>query len=200
MKAVAVTQFGGPEALQVISLPRHEAWPGHLRIRVTAAAVNPADAFLRSSGTARRLRDTSPPHVPGMDAAGVLDQIGEGTSTDLRPGDQVMAIVIPHGPHGAYAQWVVAPSGSAARTPATDIQASTLPMNGLTARLALDVLGLRPARAVVVTGAAGAVGGYAMQLAKAEGLQVIADASPTDEQMVRCLEAGGTRGRLVLQF
>jgi NADPH2:quinone reductase len=129
--------------------------------------------------------------VAGMDAAGVLDQIGADTTTGLRVGDHVMAIVIPSGSHGAYAQWAVVPAESAARTPAgvSDGEASTLPMNGLTARRALDVLDLRRGQVVAVIGAAGAVGGYAVQLAKADGLQVIADAFPADEQLVHSLGA-----------
>lgn len=186
MRAVAVTAFGGPEVLQVISLPAPEAAPGQIRIRVTAAAVNPADAFLRNGGAAPRLRGIPPPYVPGWEAAGVVDQVGEGTRTDLRPGDHAMAIVIPRGTHGAYAEQVAVPAGSAARAPAgaSDAEAATLPMTGLTARLALDLLGLRPGQTVAVTGAAGTVGGYAVQLAKAGGLHVIADASPADRHLV----------------
>jgi NADPH:quinone reductase-like Zn-dependent oxidoreductase len=73
MKAVALTEFGGPDVLHVISLPAPQAGPGQIRIRVTAAAVNPADAFLRSGGAAPRLRGTPPPCVPGWDAVGVVD-------------------------------------------------------------------------------------------------------------------------------
>jgi NADPH:quinone reductase len=191
MKAVAVTEFGGPEALRVIRLPAPEAGPGQIRIRVTAAAVNPADVFLRSGGAAPRLRDIPPPYVPGWEAAGVVDQVGEGARTSLRPGDHAMAIVIPRGTHGAYAEQVAVPAESAARVPAgaSDAEAATLPMTGLTARLALDLLGLRPGQTVAVTGAAGAVGGYAVQLAKADGLHVIADASPADRHLVQALGA-----------
>lgn len=191
MKAVAVTEFGGPGALQVISLPAPEAGPGQIRIRVTAAAVNPADVFLRSGGAAPRLRDIPPPYVPGWEAAGVVDQVGEGALTGLRPGERAMAIVIPRGTHGAYAEQVAVPAQSAARTPAaaSDTEAAALPMTGLTARLALDILALRPGQTVAVTGAAGTVGGYAVQLAKASGLHVIADASPADRHLVQALGA-----------
>ncbi len=83
------------------------------------------------------------------------------------------------------------PAESVARVPAgaTDAQAATLPMNGLTTRLALDVLALAPGQVLAVTGAAGAVGGYAIQLAKADGLRVIADAAEADEKLVRELGA-----------
>jgi NADPH:quinone reductase-like Zn-dependent oxidoreductase len=124
-----------------------------------------------------------------MDAAGVLDEIGDGVDTDLAVGDEVMAIVVPRGSHGAYSEYIVVPSESVVRTPAgaSLVEASTLPMNGLTARRALDLLALQPGQSIGVTGAAGAFGGYVVQLAKAEGLRVIADASPADAVLVRGL-------------
>jgi len=191
MRAVGVTDFGGPDALHVVELPDPVAGPGELRIRVHAAAVNPTDTGLRMGMRAERVRDIPPPYIPGMDAAGVLDQIGEGVSTDLAVGDHVMAIVLPHGPHGAYSELIVVPAESVARTPAgaSDAEASTLPMNGLTTRQALDRLGLLPGQTLAVTGAAGAVGGYAVQLGKAEGLRVIADASDADQPLVKDLGA-----------
>jgi NADPH2:quinone reductase len=191
MRAVGVTEFGGPQALRIVELPDPVAGPGQLRIRVHAAAVNPTDTGVRSGARPGLYKDVPPPYVPGMDAAGVLEQIGEGARTDLHAGDHVMAIVVPAGSHGAYAERIVVPAESVARVPAgaTDVEAATLPMNGLTVRLALDVLGLRPGQALAITGAAGAVGGYAVQLAKAEGLHVIADASAADEKLVRDLGA-----------
>ena len=191
MKAVGITEWGGPEVLHLVDLPDPVAGPGEVRIRVHAATVNPTDTVLRSGGRAQLVKDIPPPYVPGMDAAGVVEQIGDGTSTDLRVGEHVMAIVVPYGSHGAYAERIVVPAESVARVPdgATDVAAATLPMNGLTVRQALDVLALEPGRTLAVTGAAGAVGGYAVQLAVAEGLRVIADASPADEQLVSQLGA-----------
>jgi NADPH:quinone reductase len=191
MRAIGVMEFGGPEVLQVVDLPDPTAGPGQLRIRVHAAAVNPTDTALRDGARADRLKDVPPPHVPGMDVAGVLEQIGPGVSTDLAIGDRVMAIVVPLGSHGAYAERVVVPAESVVRVPAgaTDAEAATLPMNGLTVRQALDLLGLERGQTLAVTGAAGAVGGYAVQLAKAEGLRVVADASPADEGLVTELGA-----------
>lgn len=190
MRAVGVTEFGGPDALHVLELPDPEAGPGELRIRVHAAAVNPTDTVIRSGGRPG-LTDVPGPYVPGMDAAGVLDQIGEGVPTALRVGDHVMAIVAPRGSHGAYSERVVVPAESVARVPAgaTDVQACTLPMNGLTVRQALDLLALAPGQTLAVTGAAGAVGGYAIQLGRADGLRVIADASAADERLVAGLGA-----------
>ncbi|HEY3943562.1 MAG TPA: NADP-dependent oxidoreductase [Acidimicrobiales bacterium] len=186
-----MTDFGSPEALRVVELPDPEAGAGEVRIRVHAAAVNPTDTGLRSGGRAALLKDVPPPYVPGMDAAGVVEQIGEGVSSDLRVGDHVMAVVVPHASHGAYAERVVVPAESVARVPAgaSDVEASTLPMNGLTTRLALDLLGLEAGQILGVTGAAGAVGGYAVQLGKADGLVVVADASEPDEQLVKDLGA-----------
>jgi NADPH:quinone reductase-like Zn-dependent oxidoreductase len=191
MKAVGVVSFGGPDALETVDLPDPEAGPGEVRIRVHAATVNPTDTGLRAGARAAQLKDIPPPYVPGMDAAGVLDQIGEGVSSPLQPGDHVMAIVVPNGSHGAYSELLVVPAESVTRVPAgsSDAEASTLPMNGLTARMALDELDLRPGQTLAVTGAAGAVGGYAIQLAKSEGLRVVADAAPADEQLVRDLGA-----------
>jgi NADPH:quinone reductase len=191
MRAVGVTEFGGPEALHVVELPDPEAGPGELRIRVHAAAVNPTDTALRAGVRADQLKDVPPPYVPGMDAAGVLDQVGPDVTTDLHVGDHVMAIVLPRGSHGAYSELLVVPAESVARVPAgaTDAEAATLPMNGLTTRQAFDLLGLEPGQTLAVTGAAGAVGGYAVQMGRAAGLRVIADASEADEQLVKNLGA-----------
>jgi NADPH2:quinone reductase len=191
MRAVGIMEFGGPEVLRMVELPDPEAGPGELRLRVHAATVNPTDTVLRSGGRADRLKDVPPPHVPGMDAAGVLEQIGEGVDTDLRVGDRVMAIVVPLGQHGAYAEQVVVPAASVVRSPSTasDVLAATIPMNGLTVRQALDELALEPGQTLAVTGAAGAVGGYAVELGKAAGLQIVADAAPHDEELVRALGA-----------
>jgi NADPH:quinone reductase-like Zn-dependent oxidoreductase len=191
MRAVGVTEFGPPEVLRLVELPDPEPGGGEVRIRVHAAAVNPTDTVLRSGGRAERLKDVPSPHVPGMDAAGVLDAIGDGTATDLRIGERVIAVVVPLGTRGAYADRVVVPSESVVRAPATasDAEAATLLMNGLTARLALSQLALEPGQTLAVTGAVGAVGGYAIQLGRAEGLHVVADAAPADEQVVRALGA-----------
>ena len=191
MHAVGVTEFGGPEALHVVELSEPHAGPGEVRIRVRGAAVNPTDTFVRNGARANQQATVPPPYVPGMDAAGVLDEIGEGVTTDLIIGDHVMAIVLPAGSRGAYAELIVVPAESVARVPTgvSDAEASTLPMNGLTARQALDLLGLEPGQTLAVTGAAGAVGGYVVQLAKSEGIRVVADASLEDEQLVAQLGA-----------
>ncbi|MDX3098334.1 NADP-dependent oxidoreductase [Streptomyces sp. ME19-03-3] len=199
MKAVGVFRYGGPEVLEVVELPVPDVGPGQIRMRVHAAAVSPADVLLRMGYTDAMLAGRlTPPYRPGMDAAGVVDAIGPGTVTDLRVGDRVMAMVVPIDPSGgAYAAYVVLDARQVVRAPAgtTHVEAATLPMNGLTARRALDVLGLAPGQWLAVTGAAGAVGGYAVQLAKADGLNVVADAAPADEELVRSLGADHVVGR-----
>jgi NADPH2:quinone reductase len=193
MRAIGVRVFGGPEALEVLELPDPHAGAGEVRIEVHAAAVNPTDTVLRAGLRGRRgdVELPPPPYVPGMDAAGVLDEIGEGVESDLVLGEHVMAVVLPRGTRGAYAEKVVVPAESVVRVPqgASDVEAATLPMNGLTARRALDLLGLRPGEVLGVTGAAGAVGGYVIQLAKSEGLRVVADASASDDVLVASLGA-----------
>jgi NADPH:quinone reductase-like Zn-dependent oxidoreductase len=175
----------------MVDLPDPEPGPGQVRIRVHAATVNPTDTGLRAGRRAAQLKDTPPPYVPGMDAAGSLDQIGPDTMTDLQVGDRVMAIVVPSGSHGAYSELIVVPAESMTRVPAgaTYAEAATLPMNGLTTRLALDLLGLNPGQTLAITGAAGAVGGYGVQLGKVAGLRIIADAAPEDERLVKELGA-----------
>ena len=191
MRAVGVIEFGAPEVLQVVDVPEVHAGPGEVRLRVRGVAVNPTDTGVRDGSRAEALRKGPPPYVPGMDAAGVIDEIGDGAETDLAVGDAVMAMVLPSGSHGAYRESIVLQADAVARAPAgsTHVEASTLPMNGLTARQSLDQLGLQPGQTLAVTGAAGCYGGYVVQLAKADGLRVIADASSVDEQLVRDLGA-----------
>jgi NADPH:quinone reductase len=130
-------------------------------------------------------------YVPGMEAAGIVDEVGSGVPDRLKVGDAVMAIVVPKGSHGAYREQIVLDARSVVRAPTgkTHPEACSLPMNGLTARQSLDLLKLSPGQVIAVIGAAGAYGGYVVQLAKAEGLTVIADASEKDEKLVASLGA-----------
>ncbi|MFY0406986.1 NADP-dependent oxidoreductase [Solicola sp. PLA-1-18] len=188
MRVIGVTTFGGPEALGIHEVPDPHAGPGQVRIRVAAVAVSPTDTLVRSG--ARPVGDALPPYVPGMDAAGVVDEVGEGSRWQV--GDQVMAIALPLSEHGgAYVEQLVAPDDSIARVPAgTSLeQASTVPMNGLTAVQALELLALEPGQTLAVTGAAGTLGNYVVQLAKQAGLVVVADAAEKDRQLVESLGA-----------
>jgi NADPH:quinone reductase-like Zn-dependent oxidoreductase len=190
MKAVTFSEFGGPEVLEVKELPEPVPGPGQVRIKVAAATVNPTDMGFRQGGQRAALGDLQPPFIPGMELA-VVDAAGEGVS-EWKQGDRVMAIVIPRRKEGgAMAGSVVVPAASVAPVPqdASMEQAATLPMNGLTVRQALDMLALKPGQTLVVTGAAGAVGGYAVELGVLEGLRVIAVASPGDEPMLKKMGA-----------
>lgn len=194
MRAVVVTEYGGPEVLRQVDIDEPHAGPGQVRIRVHAATVNPADVLLRIGDIDDALRASplSAPYRPGMEVAGILDEIAPDAATHLHIGDRVMAILIPiEASGGAYAEYVVVDADQVTAAPAgsSHAEAATLPMNGLTARRALDVLHLTPGDTLAVTGAAGAVGGYVVQLAKADGLRVIADASPDDAQLVTELGA-----------
>ncbi|MDD9205894.1 NADP-dependent oxidoreductase [Georgenia sp. 10Sc9-8] len=187
MRAIGVNTTGGPEQLTVLEVPEPEPGPGELRIAVRAAAVNPTDTVLRAGLVPT---DVEPPYVPGMDAAGVVDAVGDGV--ELAVGDHVVAVVLPRRPGGgAYAEKVVVPADSVARLPeGMDlVEAATLPLNALTARRALEVLRPPEHGTVAVTGAAGAVGGYAIQLAVHRGYRVVADAKEADRELVRSLGA-----------
>ena len=189
MRAVGIMVHGGPEVLQVVDVPGTHAGPGQVRIQVQAAAVNPTDVMARNGSRAEQQSADPPPYVPGMDAAGVVDQVGEGVTTGVKVGDVVMAMVVPKASHGAYREQIVLDQRAVVPVPAgtSVVEACTLPMNGLTARQSLDLLGLKPGQVLAVTGGPGAYGGYVIQLAKLEGLTVIADAAPADEALLKTL-------------
>jgi hypothetical protein len=191
MRGIGVIEFGGPEVLQQLDLPETHASAGEVRMRVHASTVNPTDTYLRKGARAAGMRQDPPPYVPGMDVAGVIDEIGPDTPTSLAIGDAVMAMVVNHASHGGYRESIVLAATAVVRIPAgtTLIAAATLPMNGLTARQSLDQLALKPGQTLAVTGAAGCYGGYVIQLAKADGLRVIADASAADAALIRALGA-----------
>jgi NADPH:quinone reductase len=190
MRAVTIPRHGGPEVLEIGEQPVPEPGDGEVRVRVAAATVNPSDIGMRAGANPARFKDAPMPHIPGWEAAGTVDATGAGT--DLRTGERVAAIAAPYGPRGgAQAEYIVVPADSVARIPDEMglVAAATLPMNGLTVQLALDTLDLPPGATLAVTGAAGAVGGYTIELATLAGLRVIADAKPADEELVRRLGA-----------
>jgi NADPH:quinone reductase-like Zn-dependent oxidoreductase len=191
MRAVGLMTHGGPQVLEVVDLPEAHAGPGQVRLHVHAVAVNPTDTMARNGSRAEQQKVDPPPYVPGMDAAGIVDEVGAGVTTGVKVGDPVMAMVVPKGSHGAYREQIVLEARAVVPAPAgtTHVEACTLPMNGLTARQSLDLLALSPGQTLAVTGAAGAYGGYVIQLAKAEGLTVIADASEADRSLVAGLGA-----------
>ncbi len=187
MRAVVITKPGDLDVLEVADRPARDPGPDEVRIAVKAAAVNPTDIALRQRGGG----DLPAPWVPGMDAAGVVESVGPGVDR-LKVGDQVMAAVSPRRPEGgAQQELLVVPAASVVPIPegATLQQAATLPMNGLTAHLGLDALGLGEGETLAVSGGAGLLASYVVPLAKARGLRVIADAKPEDEELVRSFGA-----------
>src|SRR6516164_2385480 len=190
MRAVCFTEFGDPSVLHVAAVPMPSPGPGQVRVRVTAATVNPTDIGFRLGG--RQLPDgMAPPYIAGMDLAGVIDAVGPEVS-GWQAGDRVMAAVSPWVPGGgAQAEYVLVDGDQLARVPdGIPLEAAaTLPMNAMTVRSALDMLGLRPGQTLAVTGSAGAVGQYAIQLGTHEGLVVIGDAKPEDEDLIRSFGA-----------
>jgi NADPH2:quinone reductase len=183
VRAVVITKPGDLDVLEVADRQAREPAAGEVRIAVKAAAVNPTDIGLRQRGGG----DLPAPWVPGMDAAGVVESLGPNVDR-LQVGQEVMAAVSARRPEGGGQQeLVVVPAGSVVAIPdgATLAQAATLPMNGLTARLGLDAVGLKPGETLAVSGGAGLLGSYVIPLAKEHGLRVIADAKPEDEELVK---------------
>jgi NADPH:quinone reductase-like Zn-dependent oxidoreductase len=172
--------------VEIVEVEVPEPGAGQVRIRVAAAALNPVDAGMRAGvfgGAGKRLG-------LGWDVAGTVDAVGVATGWSV--GDQVVALAYGAGKSlGTHADHVVVDADAVAAAPASVdlVHAATLPLNALTASQALDVLALEAGQSLVVTGAAGAVGGYAVQLAARRGLSVTALAREADEELVRSLGA-----------
>jgi NADPH:quinone reductase len=190
MRAVGFTEFGDPSVLGIVTVPRPSPGPGQVLVRVAAATVNPTDLGFRQGG--RPLPDgVKPPYIPGMDLAGVIEETGPDVSA-WHAGDRVMAAVAPMVPGGgAQAEYRVVAEDQLAKVPDgwSLTEAATLPMNGMTAATALDMLALPAGATLAVTGSAGIVGQYAIQLGRHEGLTVIGDAKPEDEALCRSFGA-----------
>ena len=189
MRAVGFKKFGDPEVLEVIDVPEVSAGEGEIRIKNYASAVNPTDIVSRSGLIKQFIKDFSLPCVPGMDVAGEVDEVGNGVETGIKVGDKVMAMVMPNKLHGAYREQLILDQNAVVKAPEgfSHFEASTLPMNGLTARLSLDLLDLKKGNIIAVTGGPGAYGGYVIQLAKADGLIVLADSNEKDIQLLKDL-------------
>ncbi len=185
MKAVRFHDFGNADVLRYEDVEVPDPGAGEVRLRVAASAYNPVDDGIRGG----YLRDVFPvtlPHIPGIEVAGVVDSVGDGAA-GFEVGQPVMAFLAMTADGGA-AEYVVAAGAvlapAPARIPLAD--AAALPMVGLTAWQALfDDAGLTAGQRVLVNGAGGAVGGYAVQLAKWTGAHVIATASPRSRERVR---------------
>lgn len=180
MKAARFSTFGGPEVLQIVDLPDPHPGPNQVRIAVRAAGVNASDWKKRKG-----LMDQELPQTMGYEAAGVVDERGEGV-TDVTIGDRVFGFCA----DGA-AQAELAVLSVYAPIPASmDFAvAASLPAAIETAARALDQLGVTDGSTVLINGASGNVGGAAVQLAVARGARVIGTASPANYDYVRSLGA-----------
>jgi NADPH2:quinone reductase len=193
MDVVEVTDFGGPEVLRLAERPDPAAAPGEVVVSIRAANVNPTDLGVRSGQARARMPDLRPPFVPGWDLAGEVTAVGDQVD-GFAAGDRVVGM-IPFGRIGgrvgAYAQAAAVDPVWLAPLPGElgDATAATLPLNALTARQALDLIAAPEGSTLLVTGASGAVGGFATQLAVRDGLRVLALASHGDEEWVTGLGA-----------
>jgi NADPH:quinone reductase-like Zn-dependent oxidoreductase len=189
MKAMRFHSYGGSDVLALEDTDRPTAGPGEVVVKVAGTSFNYLDAALRAG----ILKDAMPldlPHIPGVDVAGVVAETGEGV-TGWNSGDAVIALLTPVVP-GAAAEYVAVPAESLAAAPASIplADAAALPAVGLTARQALfEDLDLRAGQRLLINGAGGAVGGYAIQLAKRAGAEVTATASPRSADRVRAAGA-----------
>jgi NADPH2:quinone reductase len=179
MRVAEVSAFGGPEVFRVVDRPEPEPGPGEVVVRIHATAINPTDLGTRAGQAKRRLPDLEPPFVPGWDLAGELADTGERVVG-------MIPFVAIGGRVGAYAEAAaVDPDWLAPLDPSVSFEVgATLPLNALTANEALERLGLATGSRLLVTGASGAVGGFATQLGAAAGLDVVAVASDGDEDWV----------------
>ncbi|MBQ0826624.1 NADP-dependent oxidoreductase [Streptomyces tagetis] len=188
-RAVMYETFGGPEVLEVREVPEPHAGAGEVRVRVAAVGLNPMDWVLSSRPEMAERFGVTLPSGFAADFAGTVDEVGEGVS-GFAVGDRV---------HGsatgrAAADFVVIAPDSARtllRTPAEidDRVASTLPVAGLTAAAALAAIGVRAGDTVLIGGAAGGVGVFAVQLARLAGARVIGTASEGTFDFLRRLGA-----------
>jgi NADPH:quinone reductase-like Zn-dependent oxidoreductase len=185
MKAVRFHEYGDPGVLRYEDVGQPTPGADEVRIRVAATSFNGVDGGIRG-GYLQGPFPVTLPHTPGIDVAGTVDALGEGVE-DVAVGDAVVGF-LPMTAPGAAAEFVIAPAEVLAAAP-TSIplaDAAALPMIGLTARQALfDDAGLEEGQRVLINGAGGAVGGYAVQLAKRAGAHVIATASARSAERVQ---------------
>src|SRR5580692_4852941 len=191
-RAVRLDSFGGPEVLDILDVPAPQAGPGQVRVRVTAAGLNPMDWFMLTDADTAVRFGLSLPAGFGTDYAGVVDQVGDGV-TGFASGDRVFGGALSR----AVADFVVVdPTGGIAANEAhhipdgvDDRTAATLTIAGRTASAALAVVELGPDDTVLVGGAAGGVGVFAVQLARIAGARVIGTGSAASADFLRELGA-----------
>lgn len=188
MKAVRIHHFGGPEVLDLEDLPRPEPGPGEVLVRIRAAGVNPVDYKIRE-GRYPAVKAKQLPVILGRDMAGVVAALGEGAS-GLSVDDAVFAM-LPQD-RGGYAEWVAVPADLCAPKPErlNFIEAASVPLAALTAWQGLFTHGgLESGQRVLIHGASGGVGPYAVQFARIKGAEVYATASAHNRAFVEGLGA-----------
>ncbi|MFS8204089.1 NADP-dependent oxidoreductase [Streptomyces sp. CWNU-52B] len=187
MFAVLFDRFGAPEVLTVGTSPEPHAGPGEVRVRVEAAGVSPVDLALRA-GLSPSSEKIALPHVPGVDAAGVIDEVGPDV-TGYAVGDEVFGAVDVARLGGASAEFAVLRfwARKPASMPWTEAGAAGTSVE--TATRALDRLDVRPGTTLLIDGATGGVGSVAVQLAIARGAQVIGTGRPESRTFVTGLGA-----------
>ncbi|MBT2393174.1 NADP-dependent oxidoreductase [Streptomyces sp. ISL-1] len=182
MEAIVFEEFGGPEVLHLAEAEEPHAGHGQVRVRVKTAGVNPVDYKIRH-GWMQEVVPTPLPAIPGVEFAGIVDEVGEGVTAAV--GDEVVGWTTT----GAYAQYALAESFVPKPAGLDWADAAALPVATETAQRVLDLLGVRAGETLLVHGAAGAVGTAATQLAVAAGAKVIGTASPARHDYLRELGA-----------
>ena len=189
MKAIVIHKYGGPDVLMYEDVPRPEPRDDQILVRVIAAAVNPVDALIRSGGFAKSEKLGSP-KILGGDIAGVIEKVGTKV-TKFNPGAPVFAYVSLDDA-GGYAEDALVTERETAPKPKiiTYAEAAAVPIAGLTAWQALiDTAKLSAGQTVLIHGASGGVGTFAIQIAKARGAKVIATASTANQDLLKQLGA-----------
>src|ERR1700736_2837460 len=200
MKAVRIHNYGGPEVLKYEDAPRPEPQADEVLVRVHAAGVNPIDWKVREG----HMKDFWPHKLPlilGWDLSGVVEELGRGVSR-FKIGDEVYSVPDPTR-HGTYADYIVVRESEVALKPNAlhHIRAAAVPLTALTAWQALfDTAQLQPGQRVLIHGAAGGVGHFAVQLAKWKGAHVMGTASTKNHEMLYELGADELIDYTVLKF
>lgn len=184
MRVIEVRRYGGPEVLEEVERPDPRPAPGRVRVRVTALPVNPVDLWTRDGLLAAMTPGLQPPFVLGWELAGTVLEDGEGFTAGQPVVGMVPWFAVAATGIGTYAEIVSAEPGWLAPLPAgvDPVPAATLGLNAQTAAQSLDLLGLRAGDTLLVTGASGAVGAFAVQLAAAAGAHVVAVAAGADDE------------------
>ncbi|MEW6749841.1 MAG: zinc-dependent alcohol dehydrogenase family protein [Candidatus Latescibacterota bacterium] len=189
MRAMVLPRFGGPNLFEERQIDRPAPAPGQVLVRIIAASVNPVDTKIRQDG---RWAHLEPPVVLGYDAAGVVEEVGQGV-TDLAAGDEVwFTPEIMGNPHGTYAEYTIVAASIVARKPAhlSFEEAASVPLAGGTAWEAIvRRLQVRPGQVVLIHGGAGGVGSFAVQFARLCGARVLATASAEHQKTLADLGA-----------